>query len=490
MKHIITLQQQRSTYFCTLMIGATIALIGCTGGSTPAEPAADDHAAVTDGPTNRIDIPPAVRQNLGITFVNVEPRRVEQTLRVPGRFEYLPTARREYRTMLSGRIELLVTQFDMIEPDTPLYRIDSPAWRQLQQQLSEVDAAIQRHSSRLASYGPLHQAHENHQAQLERTIAIRGERVSQLEALTDAGGGRIAELNAARSAVATAESELAEAKEKDAQLIADETESQSELTSAQYAREFLLSSASSILRVSVEDIQATVDTPRGPLEQWRAINTIIVRAESAGVVETIGVTNGAWATEETNVLTVVKPDMLRFRAVGLQSDLGRLRDGLAGRIVAPSPTRAAGGIDLADTMSGTLTLGLTGDPNERTVDLFIVPDELHHWARAGVSAQLEIITDGSAAPALAIPAAAVQADGLQQVIFRRDPADPNAAIRIEADLGLSDGRWVVVNSGLRIGDEVVLDGAFQLMLASATGGTQTKGGHFHADGTFHAGDDE
>ncbi|MCA9297396.1 MAG: hypothetical protein KC983_12785, partial [Phycisphaerales bacterium] len=255
-------------------------------------------------------------------------------------------------------------------------------------------------------------------------------------------------------------------------------------------RDFLLRSASSILRMSVEDIQAPTDTPDGPVEQWRAINTIIVRAESAGVVETIGVTNGAWATEETNVLTIVKPDMLRFRAVGLQSDLGRLRDGLAGRIVAPSPTRAAGGIDLADTMSGRVTLGLTADPDERTLDLFLVPEELRSWARAGVSAQLEIITDGTSAPSLAIPSAAVQADGLAQVIFRRDPKNPNAAIRIDADLGLSDGRWVVVNSGLRAGDEVVLDGAFQLMLASATGGTQSEGGHFHADGTFHAGDDE
>ncbi|MCA9295892.1 MAG: efflux RND transporter periplasmic adaptor subunit, partial [Phycisphaerales bacterium] len=268
--------------FCTLIAGTFIAvstLVGCTSGSAPTETPPDDHAAA--GPTNRIDIPPAVRQNLGITFVTVESRNVEKTLRVPGRFEYLPTARREYRTMLSGRIELLVNQFDAIEQGAPLYRIDSPAWRQLQQQLSEVDAAIQRHTSRLASFGPLHQAHENHQAQLGRTIAIRSERVAQLEALVNAGGGRIAELNAARGAVATAESELAEAREKDAQLYADETESQSELSAARNTRDFLLSSASSILRMSVEDIQAPTDTPHGPVEQWRAINTIIVRAESA-----------------------------------------------------------------------------------------------------------------------------------------------------------------------------------------------------------------
>jgi multidrug efflux pump subunit AcrA (membrane-fusion protein) len=80
----------------------------------------------------------------------------------------------------------------------------------------------------------------------------------------------------------------------------------------------------------------------------------------------------------------------------------------------------------------------------------------------------------------------VQQDGLTQIIFRRNPNNPNEVIRMEADLGLDDGRWVAVLSGLRDGDEVVLDGGFQLMLA--TSGSIQKGGHFHSDGTFHEGE--
>jgi hypothetical protein len=38
------------------------------------------------------------------------------------------------------------------------------------------------------------------------------------------------------------------------------------------------------------------------------------------------------------------------------------------------------------------------------------------------------------------------------------------------------------------GDEIVLGGAYQLVLA--TSGTAQKGGHFHADGTFHADGEE
>ncbi len=480
---------------CALML---LGLSGCDG-QPGAEAqgdshAVDDHAAGTAaiepaGPTNRIDIPPAVRQNLGITFVTVEGRRVEQTLRVPGRFEYLPTAKREYRTMLPGRVELLVEQYDRVEAETPLYRIDSPAWRQLQQQLTNAEAAIDRFTTRLDSFGPLREAHRNHERQLERIITVRRERIEQLESVAEVGGGRMAERSEARGALATAEAALAEVLEKEAELEADEAEARSELVASRANRDFLLDSAATLVVQPVTALLEEIESSHGQHPRWRAISTITVRAADTGIVESLGLTNGSWANEEVAVLTVVRPDRMRFHAVGLQSDLGRLHDGLPARIVAPSPTRAKGSIDLADAMQGTLAIGLQGDPDERTVDLFVIPDSLATWARAGISAQLEIVTDTTVAPVLAIPKAAVQRDGLVPVFFRRDPADPNTAIRIEADLGLEDGRWTVVHSGVRVGDEVVLDGAFQLMLASASGG-QDQGGHFHADGTFHDGEDE
>ncbi len=87
-----------------------------------------------------------------------------------------------------------------------------------------------------------------------------------------------------------------------------------------------------------------------------------------------------------------------------------------------------------------------------------------------------------------MPLHAVVRDGLTPIIFKRDPKDPDKVIRMEADLGIDDGRWVVVKSGVKEGDEVVLDGVYQLMLA--TSGTAAKGGHFHSDGTFHEGEDK
>ena len=87
---------------------------------------------------------------------------------------------------------------------------------------------------------------------------------------------------------------------------------------------------------------------------------------------------------------------------------------------------------------------------------------------------------------LAIPLAAVGRDGAKPVVFRRDPANADKAIRLEADLGVSDGRWIAVLSGMKEGDEVVVGGNYQLMLSMS--GSMPKGGHFHADGTYHEGD--
>ena len=296
----------------------------------------------------------------------------------------------------------------------------------------------------------------------------------------------MSELTTAQAQLSAAEAALAHAQEKDAELEASEAQTKGALEAAEAQLNFTIDTAASLLGQSRSEILAP--NPESPerLPMWRTINTIEVTAQAPGVVAEINLTNGAWADERTNVLTVVQPEGLRFHASGLQSDLGILRDGLEASIVPPTVTATGSAVPYDSRMEGTLTLGLTGDAEDRTVDLYVTPETLAPWARPGVSAQLEIVTDGSSAKEIAIPLAAVQRDGLVPVIFRRDPKDPNVAIRIDADLGLNDGRWVEVLSGLRDGDEVVLDGGYQLVLS--TSGTVQEGGHFHADGTFHKGD--
>ena len=199
---------------------------GCTKEPPPAEAPASQ-APPQAMPTNRVAIPPAVRSNLGITFAAAERRRIEDTLRAPGRFEYLPTATREYRTMLPGRVDLLVDQFDRVDPGTPLYRLDSPDWRDIQQAIVAAESAVEQVQTTLDSFEPLLTAHQRHEQSLQESIAVWTARVEKLNALREAGGGRMSEFTAARAALATAQADLASVQEKTAELNASHAQADS-----------------------------------------------------------------------------------------------------------------------------------------------------------------------------------------------------------------------------------------------------------------------
>ena len=482
----------RSTFMTPLLAGSLLVLLtspGCDKGASNTGPASATATAQVEPPalpSNRVAIPPAVRSNLGITFAKAQRRHIKDTLRAPGRFEYLPTAKREYRTMLPGQVELLVEQFQPVEVGTPLYRIDSPTWRTLMKDIAETESTIAQVRAMLRSHEDLYLAHTMQVKHLHENIEIWSERVTKLEALRDAGGGSMRELTSARSSLAEANGKLNELRELAAKHEVKHDLDKVSLEAALSHLDLTLESAASLAGMEPEDLLFIDSTSPGALPTWLTMNDIEVRAIAPGIVDAIDLTNGTWAETGSNVLTTVQPERVRFHAFGLQSDLGVLENGLEAMIVPPTPTAAGHSIPMDETMRGTLVLGLSGNADDRTIDLYVTPEELASWARPGVSAQLEIVTESTSSPELAIPLASVQRDGLMPVIFRRAPDNPNEAIRIDADLGLDDGRWVAILSGLRDGDEVVLDGGFQLMLA--TSGSIQKGGHFHADGTFHEGE--
>jgi len=463
-----------------LAVMLVAALIGCERTPEPEKPnAAGSEAAA---PTNRVDINASVRQNLGITFAKVETRNVARTLRVPGRFELLPTARREYRLPTSGTVELLVQQYQKVDAGTPLYRFDAPRWRELQRELTDADAAVKLAQAGADSIGPFMAAHEQHHTEIQKAVDLWTQRVTALEDLQAGGGVRGEDVAQARTSLATARVELAETLEKEAELTARQREVTAQLGAARSRLVILLEAAASLVgRSSTELLEADNGLPR-----WQTIGQIEVRALSPGVIDSVHLTSGSSVDQNASVLTTVQPNQVRFRAQGLQSDLGRLADGLPAAVVAPQ----GGSWGESARVSGTLTLAPTADPERRTVELILAPAEgslVPAWAKAGVSAFLEVITSGKGGDELAIPLKCVARDGTAAIIFRRDPADPNKAIRMEADLGLDDGRWVVIKSGVAEGNEIVLDGVYQLMVA--TSGSITKGGHFHPDGTFHEGDE-
>lgn len=417
----------------------------------------------SQAPTNRIDIPTTVRNNLGITFVKVERREVANTIRVPGAFELQPLARYEYGMPLPGWIELLVDQYDEVKPGDPLYRFRSPQWPELQHEIIVGEQAI-----------------ESAKAEID----VAGEKITEVRARLELMRQRLAELASADFKHAELEAQAAELNASVPRLEAELRLAETKLANANRTREHALHRAAAATGIAASTLAEQVPHDGGIIPAYQTIDWIEVRATGAGVVQTLQATDGAYVEPPSVVVTTVDPSRIRFRAMGLQSDLPRLSNGAKAGIVPP---RTAG-LDINDAIPATLIIGLEADPEQRTITLLATPAELRSWTRPGVSAFLEVVVETTDGPSLAIPRSAVVKDGLTHVFFRRDPDDPNQAIRVEADLGVDDGRWVVINSGVALGDEVVVDGVYQLLLATA--GSTQEGGHFHADGTFHAGEDD
>jgi multidrug efflux pump subunit AcrA (membrane-fusion protein) len=446
-----------------MLLALTLWIAGCDRASSSGEVAAAHAEPPAAAMTNRIDVPPNVRRNLGITFASVERRPVRRTLRVPGRFEYRPDAARDHRATLPGRVELLVEQYQQVEAGQPLFRLDSPRWQELRHEVVEAEGEI-----RLA------------EAQLDVARAVEHETRESLRFLDE----RLVRLTEANVRRVELEAQQQEVRNRLPRLEAETRARQVELAEAREHYASLLKVAASVtghsVQVLLDAVEHRADDADHDTARWRNLQQVEVIAARAGIVQTLAISPGGWVESGELVLRLVDPRAIRFRADAPQSDLGRLRDGLPVRIAPPQ----GGTVPLGDAIDGTLRVGLEGHVGERTMPVYGIPAGDASWARPGVTAFLDIFVDGDEQPELAVPASSLVRDGMKTILYRRDPRNPDQVYAVDADLGASDGRWVVVHSGVTDGDEVVLEGAYALTLAG--GRRQAPPGyHYHADGTLH-----
>ncbi len=367
----------------------------------------------TEKNKNKIDIPSNVRANLGISFVKVEKRQLNNVLRIPGHFELLPEAYRNYHTNLPGSVELKVNLLDKVKVGQLLYELNSPAWLELKKELIKVTSETR-----------------NLQAALK---------------------------------------------------LSNSNKNRYKQSSTHQVEQLLLEEASLYTGLSIKELQQKVIINDREVPRWFSIKKLEIRALSDGIVKQSNVTNGEWVDLGSRVLSVVNLMKLGFKANALQTDIPHVQFGELAFISQSEVTSGNNKRVSARIMSDALA-----NDAQRTFQVYASSDELPLWAKPGVGGYLEIILDKNSRPKLAIPKAVIVRDGLVDVFFRRDPKNPNKAIRVEADLGVDDGKWVEVKSGVRKNDEVILNGVYELNIAHSSSKSESKkGGHFHADGTWH-----
>lgn len=227
------------------------------------------------------------------------------------------------------------------------------------------------------------------------------------------------------------------------------------------------------------ELEAQLKLKRGEREAMLAgaeerEGTVVMRASAAGTVESSAANDGAWVEAGAAVIGLVRPRALRFRAVLAASEAARLREGMK--------------VELAG-VSGNLRFGI-GDATG-VMPVYALFPEGSVPGRAGERATVACVTDEKEAPVTAVPSACIVRVGLEPTVFVRDEHDPDRYLAVKVETGLVGGGWTEVR-GLPDDDdlEVVREGAYELKLALAAKAGTKSAGHFHSDGTFHAGEDE
>lgn len=199
---------------------------------------------------------------------------------------------------------------------------------------------------------------------------------------------------------------------------------------------------------------------------------VIVRASADGVVETLSVTDEAWVEVGTEVVRLVNPKELRLKTLVSAPELAAIEDGC---------------MCDAEGVKGVVRIGL--DSEGGLIPVYAVFPGGTARGRVGSRGTFSCERE-EAELSVCVPRSAIVRLGLAKVVFVRDEHDENRFLAVEVIPGLVAGEWTSVE-GLPDDDdlEIVSEGAYELKLALSSDVAKPSG-HFHADGTFHDGEDD
>lgn len=220
---------------------------------------------------------------------------------------------------------------------------------------------------------------------------------------------------------------------------------------------------------------AEFSAARARVEQYQRGNQqagIALRAPVTGNVIEVNARPGAFVRTGDRVFRVAAPERrwLEIRvpehyANGLQNTSGAWFERNTGNTVVLDAGTGAQVVQVATAV----------DPATRTASVTIEYPTAQGPEAVGSRFAAHVFTS---APELllAIPRSAVIDDGGREVVYVQTGGE--AFVRRAVDLGLYDGSYVEVESGLQGGDRVVSSGAYFVKLASA-GGEEIGHGHAH-----------
>lgn len=429
--------------------------------------------------TNRIPIPPEVVANIGITFEQASRGKLGQWLRVSGRLEVPNDRRWKVRSPAHGRAGLRVRLGQFVDAGAVVAVLESSELLEAQQSILSATSVVRNAAAEAEAASHRLMEAEALLADARRFESDCTARRDRLRQLVDQSAGANAPVSSKE--LLSADQSCVEAKSQalDAAVRRDDLKTRAhklelEATRAELQLEQQFVALCVLTGSSEEQLHAMVaGKPR-----WQGLTSLELRAPSGGLVTSVHIAEGEHVEDGTPLVEISDLSELAFRGFVPESDLHRIAPGATTRIEA------------AGMEQGGVATQLWNSPpifDEATRSLLIrawVPNEQRRLP-PGISATAQIQLSESSAEETLLLEECVIFDGLEAVVFRRDPADRNVVIRTPVELGDRAAGYVEVLSGLLSGDQVVHKGAFQLKEVGL--GKAPEGGHFHADGTWHKG---
>jgi cobalt-zinc-cadmium efflux system membrane fusion protein len=275
---------------------------------------------------------------------------------------------------------------------------------------------------------------------------------------------------AARTRVATAERQLSIAKETlsreqriQEQGLRNATQIQEAEADVRVARAGVQSARSQLAQAKAEQVRAegAIRSARAVLTQIGAAGEggrVTMRTPIGGEVEARPVSVGQTVSEGELLARVLNSGVLWVEGEVFERDLPKVRVGQKVTVTADAvPGRSFPGV--VEYIGGEV------DPVSRAVRVRTVVKQTEEVLKPNMFAQ--VVLGGSGEAMVAVPAAALQEDGGSQIVFVE--AEHGSYRRTVVQVGSTLGERVLITSGLKPGEKVVTQGAYQL-LAKAKGG--------------------
>ncbi len=413
--------------------------------------------------TDSIQVDAETAKRLEIKVEPVKRQQLAVGIKTTGQIETLPSQKAEVTTPISGAkvVELLVEPAANVTKGQPVAVVTSPDLVTLrvesQEKLAQAQADLQQAQAdlRLAqqNYQRYQQIAASEIVQAQSQVDFAQEKYDKDKQLADAGALPRRNALESQTQLAQAKSELTKAKSR-----RDVIEAENQLKRAQAS-----------VQLAKSNINRSNTSYQTRLQQLgnsgNAKGLVTVTAPITGKVADREVTIGQTFEDAGGKLMTIVNDSRVFATANIyEKDLGKVRTGQRVRVkVAAVPNR---------TFTGKIAvIGSVVEGETRVVPVKAEINNPGGVLKPGMFAELEVLTDQTSAPSLAIPTSAiVDMNGKKQVYVQNG----NAYQSVEVTLGQTAGDMVAVKTGLFTGDLIVTQRATQLYAQSLRGGSKPK----------------